>query len=154
MITVRAASDSDLPELSRLWYEKMVLQQQSDKRFAFMPAAQSKWAETAAIWMTDKRCSIQVAESGDDLLGYVIGWVQDSPPGLLPQKIGAVTDLMVDPHSQRSGVGRSLLQASREWFSAQGIQHIVAYVAVRLAVEQAFWQAQGVTEWTNIVWLK
>jgi GNAT superfamily N-acetyltransferase len=154
MITVRTAAENDLSELSRLWYEKMALQQQSDKRFAFALQPQTKWVETASHWLSDKRCTVLVAENNNDLLGYVIGWIQDTPPGLLPEKIGAVTELMVDPHSQHSGAGRLLLQAIREWFSAQGIQHSIAYVSSRLAVEQAFWQAQGTTEWINIVWLK
>jgi GNAT superfamily N-acetyltransferase len=154
MIRVRAAASSDLPELSRLWHEKMVLQQQSDSRLVLTPGARAKWADSAAHWLTDQRCCFQLAEDEGLLLGCIVGWLQDSPPGLLPEHIGAVTDLMVDAHSHRSGVGRLLLTALRDWFAAQGIQQIMAYVPARFAVEQAFWRAQGAAEWTTILWLK
>jgi GNAT superfamily N-acetyltransferase len=154
MITVRAAASSDLPELSRLWYDKMVLQQQSDSRLVLMPGARSKWAQSAAEWLTNKRCCFQVAQDEDLFLGYIIGWLQDSPPGLMPAQIGAVTDLMVDAHSQRGGVAGLLLKTLREWFMSQGIQQLIAYVPARFAVEQAFWRSQGAAEWTTILWLK
>jgi GNAT superfamily N-acetyltransferase len=154
MIIVRAAASSDLPELSRLWHEKMVLQQQADSRLVLMQKARTKWTESAAQWLTDKRCCFQLAEDEGLLLGYIVGWLQDSPPGLLPERIGAVTDLMVDAHSQRSGVGRLLLTALRDWFTGKGIQQLIAYVPARFAVEQAFWRSQGAAEWMTILWLK
>lgn len=154
MMIARAATSTDLPELSRLWYEKMVLQQQSDHHLVLMPEAQSKWASTAVNWLANNRCSILVVEGESELLGYIIGWLQDAPTGFLPEEIGVVTDLMIDAHTHKSGVGRILLQSLRGWFIAQGIQQMVAHVPARLAVEQAFWQAQGTTEWMNIVWLR
>ena len=154
MTIVRAAAGTDLPELSRLWHEKTILQQQSDRYIVLTPAAHKQWLEEAATWVENERCVIYVAQGEQELLGYIIGWIQDAPPGLAHSRLGAVTDMMVDAHSQKSGVGRLLLQTLREWFRNQGIQQLIAYVPAHLAVEQAFWQAQGVAEWMNVVWLK
>ncbi len=154
MTIVRAATDTDLPEISRLWHEKTILQQQSDRRIALTPAARTQWSEAAAVWLNNERCSILVAEGERELLGYIIGWVQEAPPGLIQSRLGAVTDMMVDAHSQKGGVGRLLLSSLRDWFHTQSVQQLIAYVPARLAVEQAFWQAQGAAEWMNILWLK
>src|SRR4051794_14233491 len=128
MIIVRPATDTDLPELSHIWYEKMVLQQQSDNHFALISGARSKWIEAATLWLRDYNCVIRVAESNGILLGYAVGWVQDAPPGLLPEKLGAITDMMVDTHSTQKGVGRLLLESLREWFASRGIQQLTAIV--------------------------
>jgi GNAT superfamily N-acetyltransferase len=152
MIIVRNATGSDLPELSRLWQEKLILQQQADYPVGLESSA--KWIEAAGIWLADEHCVIHVAQAGSDLVGYIIGWVQNSPPGLFQETMGAVTDLVVDAHSHHSGVGRQLLASLREWFAQLGITTIIAYVPAHLAVAQAFWRAQGAAEWTNILWLK
>jgi len=153
-ITVRAATLTDLPELTRLWHEKMVIQGQFDRRFTLMPDADARWAAAASNWLVDPDCGIFTAEGGTQLLGYGIGWLRPTLPGLLPDQIGYITDMSVDAHGHQGGLGRLLLSALREWFAQRDIHQIVAYVPHREAVEQAFWRAQGAAEWIDLMWIK
>ncbi|MDZ7380035.1 MAG: GNAT family N-acetyltransferase [candidate division KSB1 bacterium] len=153
-VTVRSADPADIPEMARLWYEKMVLQQQFDRRFALLPDGQVRWMAEVANWLANSDCAIYVAERGGDVVGFIIAWVKAGPPGLSPEQIGVITDMVIDAHGQQGGAGRLLLQPVREWLAAHGISHLIAHVPRRQAVEQAFWRALGATEWLDSLWMK
>ncbi|MBI5669177.1 MAG: GNAT family N-acetyltransferase [Chloroflexi bacterium] len=151
---IRRAAAADLSELSRLWHEKRTVQQQFDRRLTLAPDGRRLWQRSAAAWLDDQRCAMMVGAGAGGLLGYAIGWVQPNPPGLLPESIGAITDIALDAHAYQGGLGRALVQALREWFRQQHITDVVAYVPYRQAVEQAFWRSLGAVEWIDILWLK
>jgi hypothetical protein len=88
------------------------------------------------------------------LLGYVMGWILSNPPGLLPEKIGVISDMTLDAHQYQGGLGRSLVKAAREWFAEQQIENVIVHVSHRHAVEQAFWRSLGALEWVDVMWLK
>lgn len=153
-LSVRAATSSDIPRLTELWQDKMTLQQQYDQRLRLMSDAGIQWSAALGEWLTDAAYAVFVIERDVQILGYVIGKVQATTPGVLPERVGMVTDIAFDAHSTQGGLGRTLLQPLREWFAAQGVEQIVAQVPRRSAVEQAFWRALGATEWMNVMWLK
>ena len=152
--TVRAITLADLPELARLWHDKIVLHQQYDRRFTLVPDATARWSAAAEGWLADSDYAIFGAERDGHLLGYVIGRMMAAPIGLYPEQLGYVTDITVDPHSHEGGMGQLLLNALKVWFRDRDIQCIVAYVPHRGAVEQAFWRANGAVEWVDLMWIK
>ncbi len=154
VIIVRAATLNDFPELTRLWHEKMVLLQQFDSRFILTSTALGRWSDEVTGWLQDDDCCICVVERDHHVLGYAIGWRKPAPPGLFSERIGYVTEIVVDAHAHQGGLGRLLLSNLRQWFAAQKIDQIVAFVPHRGAVEQAFWRAQGAAEWVDLMWIK
>ena len=154
VLTIRVATLTDLPDLTRLWHEKMVLQQQFDRRFTLMPDAKTIWTQAVSQWLSDSNCRIETAHHNDILVGYAIGWIRPALPGMIPTYIGSIEDIVVDPHSHHGGVGRQLLDMLKEWFVERDIQNVVAYVPRLGAVEQAFWRAQGAVEWVDLMWVK
>jgi ribosomal protein S18 acetylase RimI-like enzyme len=153
-ITIRPALSDDLPALAYLWHEKMILTAQFDHHLRLAPNATAQWILAAAGWIADADCHMLAAHHDGACVGYIIGRVQDAPPGLLPTKVGLVAELAVDAHARLGGVGRLLVDGLRNWFAEQGIEHVTAQVARRNAVEQAFWRAQGAAEWADVLWMK
>lgn len=150
---VRAAIPDDLPDLSRLWYEKMILQHQMDRRWRLDVDAQANWSVTVSDWLKDENYRVLLGTHDNLPVGYVIGRFQTAPPGFAPKDIGAVIEMAVDSHVQSGGIGRMLFEAISDWFRQRGVQQMVAYVPHRQAVDQAFWRALGATEWVDIMWL-
>src|SRR5258705_11722957 len=112
-ITPRLATTDDLIDLADLWYENRVLQQQSDSRVTLTTGAKVKLIEEASGWLTNPRCAIWVALRAGNRQGYLVLWVQDMPPGVLPKCAGYVADMAVDLHTPSGGAGQILLSAAR-----------------------------------------
>lgn len=153
-VNIRRAVETDISELSRLWYEKTTVQQQFDRRLSLAPDGRVMWERSVASWLTDNSCAIFVGAGDAALLGYIIGWIQLNPPGLLPEKIGVITDMALDAHQYQGGLGRALVNAIRGWFVDQSSENVIVYVPHRHAVEQAFWRSIGALEWVDVMWLK
>src|SRR5215213_9922955 len=114
-LTVRAATTTDVPRLAQLWYEKTVLQQQADPRIHIAPDGQARWTAAAEAWVSDPLTALFVAGAGDEVVGYIVARVESPSPGLLPDRIGTVSDVAIDAHRYHAGVGRSLVAAVRGW---------------------------------------
>jgi hypothetical protein len=153
-VTIRPADSTDVPEMARLWYEKTVMQQEFDQRFALRSDGQGRWVAHIERVLADSGSAVFVAERSDGLAGYIIVSIQPGPPGLYPEYIGIIADLTMDAHSQQGGAGRLLLQSVRDWLAAHRVTYILAYIPRRQAVEQAFWRALGATEWLDVLWMK
>lgn len=151
--TIRSANEMDIAAMAALWHEKMTVQQQSDHRFRLSATGQAEWSVAAADWLKDPCCTVLVADRDHEIVGYIIGRIEDGPPGMRPARIGSVIDLAVGLHSYQSGLGRRLLEPLREWFACQGITAFVARVPRRQPVDQAFWRAMGATELTDVLWM-
>ena len=153
-ITTRLATPDDLIALADLWYENRVLQQQSDSRLTLTANARAEWIDEASHWLTDSRCAIWVALRGGIQQGYVVVWLQDMPPGVMPVCTGFVSDIAVDLHTPSGGAGQILLNAAREWLKQHNVENIMVAVPHRQPVPQAFWRGQGARTWMDLMWLK
>ena len=153
-LIVRAATPSDLSELSRLWHEKMILYQQMDRRVRLAANVRTRWEAAARDWLSNETYCVSLVEQSGDVIGFMVAHVGDAPVGFIPETIGIITDLVVDVHRQEGGVGRELLNEVRHWFAARGVSQLMIYALNHHAVEQAFWRAQGATDWVNVLWLK
>jgi GNAT superfamily N-acetyltransferase len=153
-LTVRAATTTDVPRLAQLWYEKTVLQQQADPRIRIAPDGQARWTAAAEAWVGDPLMALFVAGAGDEVVGYIVARVESPSPGLLPDRIGTVSDVAIDAHRYHAGVGRSLVAAVRGWLLEQGVHQLSIKISRRHAVEQAFWRALGAKEWFDCLWMK
>lgn len=151
--TVRPAQPADLPALARMWYEKVALQQQADRWLRFAPDAETRWQAAAAAWLTDDTLALLVADAPDGLAGYALVRLQPGTPGLLPETLGVLSDMALDTHHYRGGVGRLLVNAAQAWLAARGVHQLTVSVSRRSAVEQAFWRSLGAQEWMDGLWM-
>lgn len=151
MLTIRTATETDLPALAHLWHEKMLLQ--AHPRTTLTPNARSEWVNAATRWLVDARCGFFAAERDGELIAYMVGWLQPLP-GQSPQQLGWVTELAIDAHGYHGGAGRKLVDALKDWFSSNGASQIVVQTPHYDAVSQAFWRSLGAAEWMDILWIK
>lgn len=154
MLTLRPATQHDIPTLTDLWLEKMVLVAQADSRIKLLPDAAVRWASDAGKWLGDERCAIFCAEQNGHIVGFIIGWLQSGPPGITPEQFGIVTELALDMHQYQQGAARALLAPLRAWFSERGADAVMVLIPHRHPVQQAFWRSLGAAEWMDLLWIK
>jgi len=73
-------------------------------------------------------------------------------PVFEPGLYGYVTDIVVAPEARRSGAGRVLFGALKAWFRERGISHLQLQVAHENPAAQAFWRAEGCTDYMDTLW--
>lgn len=151
MLTIRAATETDLPALVQLWHETMILQPLP--RVELAPDARDSWIAAAHTWLNDPRCGFFAAERENSLIGYIIGWLQPVP-GVFPRQLAVVTEMSIDAHGYQGGTGRALVSALREWCAAAEVKQVVVLSPHFDAVAQAFWRSLGAVEWMDVLWLK
>jgi hypothetical protein len=50
---IRPATPADVPAMAQLWHEKMIIQQQTDRRFHLAPNALEEWSHAMCGWLED-----------------------------------------------------------------------------------------------------
>jgi GNAT superfamily N-acetyltransferase len=151
--SIRTAITDDLPVLAHLWYEKMVMQQQTDQRLRLAPDGREKWIAALQGWLLEPSYAVFVCEADAAVIGYLIVRIQPNPPGLLPAQSGVIVEAAIDAHRYHGGVGRGLVEAARGWLRQQGVEQLLIDIPRRSAVEQAFWRALGAKEWIDRLWM-
>jgi GNAT superfamily N-acetyltransferase len=149
MIETRLATPADIPALVDLWYERALLQ-----RVRLTPNAREQWSAVARTWLDDQDVAIFAAESEGRLIGYVIGQVRPSSPGLILEWHGLIAEVAIDVHHDPNGVGHLLVDTLRLWFRRRNIDQIFVSVPQRSPVEQAFWLGLGAVKWMEILWIR
>lgn len=85
-----------------------------------------------------------VAEEDGRVVGYVLSVIVDMSPEMFAQTLGGfLADIYVEEAYRRSGIGRALVEAVRDWFRSRGVTYFEWYVAANNAAGHAFWQAVG-----------
>ncbi len=153
-ILIRAATPADLPTLSALWYEKMILTVSGDRRFALNAESRLRWEQRAAEWLSNPMCGFLTAQRDQRAVGYLIGWMQPAPAVISDPYIGIITEMVVDAHQYHAGAARDLVSGVRAWFAERDVHQLTVYASRRHAPEQAFWRSLGAAEWMELLWLK
>jgi ribosomal protein S18 acetylase RimI-like enzyme len=152
-VKIRRATVKDVPAVVPLWQEMMDFHAALDA-WRFRPAEDgaSYWAEAVAGWLKDENCCAFVADAGDRLVGYIIGWVRQPVPIFQPGVYGLVSDMCVAADCRRRGIGRRLFEALKAWFRERGASHVSLRVAVTNPVSQAFWRSVGCEDYMDDMW--
>jgi len=152
---IRPGIEEDLPDMLRLWREMMDFHARVEPRFRPLPlpAGEQAWEKhlRESVW-GDKDWRVFVAEAEGELIGQIMGVVRDQVPVFEPERYGYVTDIVVDPAAQGSGVGQTLFEALKAWFRERGVSHLELQVAYNNPVSQAFWRAMGCTDYMDTLW--
>lgn len=124
LITVRAATNDDIPAVLALWSEATV-----------EPSATDDADGVVALLATDPASLLLAVEADGTIIGTVIaswdGWR------------GAMYRLAVLPASRRQGIARRLVEDGERRLRAKGARRFHLIVLSEEAPAQAFWAAVG-----------
>ena len=98
-----------------------------------------------AARMAEEDAYLRVAELDSELIGYCSAAIRSSPsiPLFQPRRFVYVNEVVVEPESRMSGVGRALIADLKELARHQGVEEIELDVAHFNSGANAFFKRQG-----------
>jgi GNAT superfamily N-acetyltransferase len=143
-VQIRQATPADRAAIGRLWQELMEFHYQLDPRgFEMTDNALEIWLRWLDEWLADAERTVLVADSGGDVIGYIMGRQEEGPPVFERRAYGAVWDTCVAASWRRRGVGRKLVARLLDWFGERGMTEVHVSAAASNPVSNAFWHQMG-----------
>jgi hypothetical protein len=149
MVEIRVAVPADIPTIVELHHELALL-----RRLRLAPYARETAVVETQRWLDDPEVAVLVATLDNQPIGYIVGRIQVTSTGLLPERNGVVSELVLDLHQYQGGAARLLFDALRKWFSICNVEQILVSVPQRSPIEQAFWRGLGAVKWMDGLWIK
>ena len=149
-LILREARPEDLDEVLRLWVAMVEFHVDQDPalRMRTDPEALTSMRTYLRTGLESPDSRILVAEIHDapGLAGFLFAHIRTISPLAVPPTAGFISDIYVDDHLRRHGVGRELFLAARDWFRERGQMIIRLNAAAANPTSQAFWRAMGMRE--------
>lgn len=151
---IRQAHPEDIPLLSEYWYDQMAIWQQNNRMLRLLPDARRIWEVTAVEKLQSETSISLAAEIDHTVVGGIMGEIVPNLPGVAPQLIGVIRDLIVDNHTEMGrGAGRLLLDAWTAELRASGVQQLQVKIPAQAVVQQAFWRGVGASNGMDVFWM-
>lgn len=130
-VTIRQATEADLPELGRLG--ALLVR----THFGFDPQrfmAPAEGVEEGYSWflgrqLVDTDAVVLVAERGRAVLGYVYAGLEPASWKELREACGFIHDVVVVEQGRRSGVASALIDAAAMWLKERGAPRVMLWTA-------------------------
>lgn len=137
-LILRNAEEGDLPTLKSLTLELRGLAEID------LPFFQVDFQKVFSLFIDDPKCHIIVAESGDQILGYLTLWLRPclSHAGLC----ALIDDLVVAEGAGGQGVGRALLEGALKRAQRAGCVEIEVSTGFDNEPAQCLYRSQGFEE--------
>jgi GNAT superfamily N-acetyltransferase len=143
-LTVRRATDTDLPLLARYGFALARLHVGFDaERFAVPPGGEAAYAAFFQAELQRPEVVLLIAEVGPQPVGYA--FVRLEPMSLVEIRgAGAwLHDIYVDPEARSGGIGRRLLEAAKEAALALGSSSLMLSASSQNAAARQLFERAG-----------
>lgn len=143
-ITLRSATEADLPAVFSLWEGLM----KSHEAKSFIFGLREGYAVPAKAMLLERiqnpQCNILLAENeSGNAVGMTIALLKPPPPvGDLTLQ-GYIAETFVDPEARNQQIGQRLFEAAMTWFRQQGADHIMLQVSPQNPDGLRFWERMG-----------
>jgi len=152
---VREARVSDRHTIARLWRELMLWHEELDCRLAPADDGIQKYARHVQDLVQERDGHVLVAEeiATGDIVGYLLGELQQRPPLSKPGRFGFISDIYVREGWRRHGVASALFEEMRLWCKVRKATSIELYISENNDAALAYWNSMGFTPFLKLVHL-
>lgn len=144
-VTVREATQADLPRLGRLGALLVEEHHAFDER-RFLPTRDQlplAYAGFLLRQMQDDKAIVLVADDQGDVIGYAYATIEGYDYMALRGPAGVVQDVIVEVSCRGRGVGRLLLERTMQALRARGLKQVVLLTAARNDAAQRLFARAG-----------
>jgi GNAT superfamily N-acetyltransferase len=136
---IRTARQEDAEKIVDLWCELMAFHEALDERFVRSKDSAAKFRTFLEINIDSSNAHVLVAISNGRLVGYTMAQEARRPPVFAMQVVVEIMDMAVSSASRRCGIGRALVNGTRDWAKQRGAEAIFLGVAATNPDALAFW---------------
>lgn len=144
-LTIRRATEADLPALGRLGALLVQVHYEYDPQ-RFIPVSkrtESGYASFLGTQLASADVAVFVAVDDGVVVGYSYSGVEGHDWMSLRGPAGVLHDIVVDPAHRRGGVGRALLTTTLEFLKSQGMPRVVLSTAAQNEAAQRLFASAG-----------
>ncbi|MHC4117282.1 MAG: GNAT family N-acetyltransferase [Planctomycetota bacterium] len=142
-ITVRRATQRDIPAIIELWNEFMAFHREKDPLFTQAPNSEEVFAGFVHSNIDCETACVHVAVVDEQLVGYCQGKLGKYPPVIVERDYGEILDVAVSADHRRTGVGERMFAALRAWFRSNGVHRIEVRRSISNEIASRFWRKMG-----------
>lgn len=152
-IQYRPATMRDMEAVLRLWGAMMDFHQNNDPRIQLAPGALNAYRAYASYQVNRDDAFLHVAESGGDVIGFILLSISRNLPMFEPPLYGYLSDLTVDAGWRRRGIGRELVRRGCEWLRRHNVTTVQLQFYQFNRQGESFWRAVGFEPYYTRMWL-
>ncbi len=153
---IRRAQSRDMAFITELWRKLAEEMAACDERAAVRPEAEILWAKWAGARLRDEHSCVlvaeTVAEAGGDIVGYLLGHIDEAQPIYEKRRHALISDVFVEPEHRHGGLATKLCEEAFGFFREQGIDHVRVNVLGSNSAGRAFWEKLGFADFLERLW--
>ncbi|OGS55359.1 MAG: hypothetical protein A3K60_07240 [Euryarchaeota archaeon RBG_19FT_COMBO_56_21] len=143
IVTIREASEDDLPEVVYLWGMLARHHVAISEDFELAWDSKRKWADYLERKFAEISTKLVVAEEEGKLVGFMLCLLSPNAPIFKERKIGVISDVYVLEELRRKGVANKMLDVALRWFKKNKVRSVQLAVAHDNLEARAVWRSLG-----------
>lgn len=149
MVVIRPSKSTDANTLEKLAieFQNYLIPLDPLKRLRLTPDYGKKYLQMCYKEIRQKLGIFYVAESGGEIVGYIVGVIvkqsSDELMGHKPANFGRITELFISEKYRNKGVGQKLMQKAEDYFSKHKCYYVMVEVFVPNTNAHQFYHRAG-----------
>ena len=145
-IKLRQGTIDDIESIVNLWMKSAQFHAEIEPRFQYSQDISQPTKEYYSKQLQSEEAYIAIAQTNDNLVGFICAIVHERPPIHKHRKMGFIEGLFIEPDSRRNGLGTNLWHMALDWLKLQEVSKIQLTVAVMNTEAIEFWKKLGFSE--------
>ena len=143
LVTIRDATEDDLPEVVNLWGMLASHHESISDDFKLAWDSKRKWAQYLEHKFSEISTKLIVAEEKEKLVGFMLCLLSPNQPVFKERKIGVIADVYVLESLRRKGLANKMLEVAITWFRKNKVRSVQLAVAHANLEARAVWRSLG-----------
>lgn len=153
-IKIRKAKPKDINTLAELNTKLLKHHSQFEKELYALASSKNRkkaMQKNARQRIHSKNSLALIAESGNQIAGYLTASIKQKPEYFKTNKVGHIHQLFVKPKFRKQGLGKALFKEAEKFFKKKGVKWLEIEASVKNKLTNKTYKALGMREFETIL---